>query len=448
VTSTAEPLIDPFTDLPIEQPVPEPAAEAAEPVSPWRERVLPPPAHPAVADLQAALDRVAALQRSGELAVGVLADAAALQRIAESAAGVALVELAAVDRRKTFAEVGRASAAGWLGETLVLHDVAARSRVNLARRLTEDLAPIGDLLVQGRTTVEHCKALVRGLRGLTPEFVAAMIEPLGTLVTGMDPPSVARELRERAHAVSDEIAKEQAKRQRQRMGITCDELLDGCVSVHGLLAPEEGQALLVALDALVHGRREAGDLRDAPARRAEALVSLAQHALECEGFLPGRGGSRAQVIVLVQAETLAGEPGAAPATFPGAHALLTRQQLLRMTCDADISTVLLDTRADGSKVVLDEGRTKRTITAAQWKALVGRDQHCVVKGCRRRPGQSQAHHVQHWALDGLSDLDNYCLVCHLHHHQLHEGAMRLQHRDGRWLTPDGYAQPPPGPPLF
>jgi hypothetical protein len=56
--------------------------------------------------------------------------------------------------------------------------------------------------------------------------------------------------------------------------------------------------------------------------------------------------------------------------------------------------------------------------------------------------------VQHWTLDGPSDLDNYCLVCHYHHHQLHDGEKRLQHRDGRWLTPDGYEHPPPGPPLF
>ncbi|MCW2607965.1 MAG: putative endonuclease, partial [Frankiales bacterium] len=123
---------------------------------------------------------------------------------------------------------------------------------------------------------------------------------------------------------------------------------------------------------------------------------------------------------------------------------LTRRQLLRLACDADISRVVLDTNG----AVLDLGRSSRTVTAPQWRALVARDRDCIVKGCRRRPAECEAHHVQHWALGGPSDLGNYALVCHLHHHQLHEGGRTLQHQDGRWLTPDGYRDPGPPPPPF
>ena len=52
----------------------------------------------------------------------------------------------------------------------------------------------------------------------------------------------------------------------------------------------------------------------------------------------------------------------------------------------------------------------------------------------------------HWALGGPSDLENYALVCHLHHHQPHEGGQTLQHKDGRGLTPTGYQDT--GPPVF
>ena len=403
-----------------------------------------PPVHPAVAG-------VARAQSEGSLACGSLADTAALSRAAESVQGLALRELAAVDTHRTHTHVGRASAAGWLGDVLTLDDTAARARVRLARRLSDDLDRLGDLLLDGGTTVAHTAAVHAGLRGLPPQVVADSQGALVVLAQHLDPPTLARELRERAHAVSDDLGREAERRQRQRAGLQLSELLDGCVSIKGLLTPEDGQALLLVLDAHVRARREHGDHRDAPARRAEALAALAHHALQCEDAqVAGQGGSRAHVLVLSHAETLAGTPGARPATFPASHALLSRQTLQRLTCDADLSHVTLGPAHLGSasagRAVLDLGRTTRTVTPAQWRALVARDQHCVVRGCRRRPSESQAHHVQHWTRGGPSDLQNYALVCHQHHHELHEGHQTLQHHDGRWLTPDGYTHPRPGPP--
>ncbi len=136
------------------------------------------------------------------MAVGSLVDTAALLRAAESVAGLALVEVAAVDRTKTYLGVGRASAAGWLGATLTIADASARAKVNLARRLTEDLAGVGDLLVDGGTTVAHCHAMTGGLRGIRPEVVADSVPALITLARTLDPPALHRELRERALAVS------------------------------------------------------------------------------------------------------------------------------------------------------------------------------------------------------------------------------------------------------
>ncbi len=419
---------------------------APEPVAAER-----PSVHPLVADLQRAIAALAQAQSTGSVAGGSLVDTAALLRAAESVSGLALVEVAAVDRARSYACVGRASTAGWLGATMTLSDAAARAKVTLARRLTEDLGLVGQLLVDGGTTVAHCSAMAAGLRGIGPDVVAESGPALVTLARSLDPPSLCRELRERALAVSPELAKEQERRQRQRVGCTASELPDGCVSVQALLAPEPGQALLAALDALVHGNRQARDAdgepdeRDAATRRADALASLAQHALGCDGLLPGHGGGRAAVHVVVRAESLlADQPGARPATFAGSHGVLTRQQLLRLACDADVSRVVLDATGE----VLDLARTTRTVTPAQYRALVARDRGCVIRGCRRRHSECQAHHVRHWALGGPSDLANYALVCHLHHHQLHEGERTLEHRDRRWLTPDGYLEPRPEPPPF
>ncbi len=120
--------------------------------------------------------------------------------------------------------------------------------------------------------------------------------------------------------------------------------------------------------------------------------------------------------------TLDSPAASTAATFAGSNALLTRHQLLRLSCDADISRIALD--PDGH--VLDLGRTSRTVTPAQRLALIARDRGCIVRGCRRRHTECEAHHLWHWALGGPSDLTNYALVCHLHHHQLHEGGKTLQ----------------------
>lgn len=417
--------------------------------------VAAPPVHPAVVALQRAVAGLARAQSEGSLAAGSLADTAALVRAAESVQGLAAREVAAVDRTQSYLTVGRASAAGWLGSVLPLDDAACRARVRLAQRLDTDLRRVGDLLVDGGTTLAHARALQVGLRGIGPDVVEASQGALVVLAQRLDPPTLARELRERAHAVSDELAREAERRQAERVGVRVSELADGCVRIDGLLAPEEGQALLTVLDAHVAGTRESGDRRDNPARRAEALGALAHHALGCpDGALPSRGGSRAQVLVLVEAERLERaasgcgsadlDEAAAPATFPGSNALLSDRALLRLSCDADISRVVLG--SDGT--VLDLGRLTRTVSPAQMRALVARDQTCVITGCRRRHGESQAHHVRHWARGGPSDLANYALVCHQHHHELHDGERRLQHRDGRWLTPDGYEDPGPEPPVF
>ena len=89
------------------------------------------------------------------------------------------------------------------------------------------------------------------------------------------------------------------------------------------------------------------------------------------------------------------------------------------------------------------GRSSRTVSGAQFKALVVRDQHCVARGCHRRPSQCQAHHVRHWLDGGPTDLDNLVLLCDQHHHDHHDRGHDLQHHDGRWLTQAGWDTDPP-----
>ncbi len=54
---------------------------------------------------------------------------------------------------------------------------------------------------------------------------------------------------------------------------------------------------------------------------------------------------------------------------------------------------------------------------------------CVFPGCDRPPAHTEAHHIQHWADGGKTDLDNLVLLCSVHHHDVHDRGwqVRLDH---------------------
>ena len=58
-----------------------------------------------------------------------------------------------------------------------------------------------------------------------------------------------------------------------------------------------------------------------------------------------------------------------------------------------------------------------------------------VPGCDRPPGHCRAHHIRWWDRDGgEASLENLALLCHHHHHLVHEGRWKLTR------APDGHLQ--------
>jgi hypothetical protein len=96
----------------------------------------------------------------------------------------------------------------------------------------------------------------------------------------------------------------------------------------------------------------------------------------------------------------------------------------RIMCDCNLTRIIMY----GPSEVLDVGRTTRTATPAQWKALVLRDGHCQHPGCRQPPRRCQAHHKRHWAPPyyGTTDLDNLELLCTFHHREHHKHDARAR----------------------
>jgi hypothetical protein len=182
---------------------------------------------------------------------------------------------------------------------------------------------------------------------------------------------------------------------------------------------EAGKALLAAIERFV-----ATDL-DEPlaARRADALVDLAEHAV-AHADVPAAGGNRYLVTLHLDPEVMAGGPGCC--TVAGGDGLADNPTAVpvtsarRILCDAAMES-LLD---DGDSNAMRLGRQSRVVRRRLRRAVRLRDGGCRFPGCSRR-GWLDAHHIIHWLDDGLTDLENLLSLCRFHHRRVHEGSWTI-----------------------
>jgi hypothetical protein len=207
----------------------------------------------------------------------------------------------------------------------------------------------------------------------------------------------------------------------------------GGIRIKGRGCSEDGAVLRAALlpltrpapavDPDIPGCAVETDPRDHGARMFDALVGLAQHALDTDR-VPASHGARPRVAITIDYSSLLMRPDAdlvaEALTDDGLR--LSVAAVRRLACDADLIPVCLGT--DGE--VLDVGRASRLVTPALWQALVVRDRHCAFPGCSRPPVMGHAHHIVHWAEGGRTSLDNLVLVCGEHHRVLHHTPWQVR----------------------
>jgi hypothetical protein len=112
----------------------------------------------------------------------------------------------------------------------------------------------------------------------------------------------------------------------------------------------------------------------------------------------------------------------------------------KLACDAQVVPALLGT--DGHP--LDLGRSSRTFTSAQRRALGLRDGNgCAFPGCDRPLVWCEGHHIRYWIDGGSTDLANLALLCRAHHRAVHEGDWQLiRGPDGRVTATPPYRRQP------
>jgi Domain of unknown function (DUF222)/HNH endonuclease len=368
--------------------------------------------------------------------------------------------VAEYDARAGWAEWGCRSCADWVSWRCSIAPVAAREHVRVARRLGE-LPLIRAAFAEGRLSYSKVRALTRlervehedELLGLAEHATAAQLERL-------------------VRGYRRVVASERAATGRPERWLRWEYDDDGSLLVRGRLPAEEGAVVVAALEAarerLAVERADAAedDAEDASAEasrdaaetaaaaRADALVALADTQL-AEHQATRSGGDRYQVVVHVDAPTLAGAghapPVAAPrdvtdcvaaagaADTPAARcgladgAPLAAETVRRLACDASLVRIL---DRDGQPLTV--GRKTRSIPPALRRALAARDPGCQFPGCTATRF-IDAHHIHHWAAGGRTDLANLVNLCRHHHRLVHEGGYAVTRSAGTLVfrRPDG-----------
>jgi hypothetical protein len=134
-------------------------------------------------------------------------------------------------------------------------------------------------------------------------------------------------------------------------------------------------------------------------------------------------------VVHVDAAALAGDDDGACQLEHGTA--LHPETARRLGCDASLVRIV---ERDGRP--LSVGRRTRSVSPALRRALKSRDPICRFPGCDRRRFL-HAHHLDHWASGGRTDLSNLVRLCSHHHRLVHEGGYRIERSSG-WA-----ALPPP-----
>lgn len=159
---------------------------------------------------------------------------------------------------------------------------------------------------------------------------------------------------------------------------------DGRLGLEGWLDPEHGSMVRSLIEQLATPGRSPERVTDGVAgnrsvaqRHADALIELCERARGADDF-PATGGEPPHLTVTIDWDALraAVEP-------------------------------------------LDVGRATRTAPLGIRRALIARDGGCSFPGCHRPPGICAVHHVRHWADGGDTGVCNCCLLCPMHHQQVH-----------------------------
>jgi hypothetical protein len=370
----------------------------------------------------------------GELAAAICAS----EKTMRAAYAQHLGLVAEADRRGLGPATGSRDTAAFLVGAQRISWEDARARVAIA---TTELPEVRAALAAGEIGPEHAAEIVKVLRQapptVSPAQVAAHEETL-VVLAGQATPSTVRKAGQRILGYWDLDGTDPKGREgelaRPRREFRYAWTRDGRMKFSGEFDPETGhlaEDLFVPLakpdPADEHGNP---DQRTTAQRQGDAVAAIFDLAARADE-LPVRAGERAVATVTIPYADLLRETGLV--TLDGGETL-TVSRLRRLLCDAKVYPAVLG----GEGQVLDLGRSARTASPAQRRALAIRDRGCTRPGCPRGPKWTTPHHLVFWAAQGgETNINDLALVCEQCHRLIHHGGWDIELRHGivYWIPP-------------
>jgi hypothetical protein len=344
------------------------------------------------------------------------------------------LQAAILDRVEAFDRTGGAKAsphettAAWLRAKTRLSPTASSRDVHLARDLVDVLAATRAALRDGAINPTQAQQIA-SLRSSIGDDALRSAEPhLVDYATRVSAKELTAAITHVKHMYGRERQDSDEQDDYASRKVHSSTTIGGMGVGNWLLHPAGQEIVQTAIHAL--SKPIPGDDRTPAQRRADALITMAELAMRC-GQLPITGGVKPHVTVIVRNETLADVPGA-PAAEYSFGTTTSAEWARRFACDAAVSRIVMGPASE----LLDAGRTTRTFTAAQTRAIVARDRHCIWTGCDAPPGWCDAHHIRHWADGGPTDVDNGVLLCGRHHDRVHNAHHAINQTSGGRYTVD------------
>lgn len=258
---------------------------------------------------------------------------------------------------------------------------------------------------------------------IKPEFIPVVTEGMLTMGIGFGQTAM-RDLKMELiakYGLKDEADKDQAPLSKHAF-LSSPQPESGDLTRYSMaLAPDQAARLEAALGPLSKPQPnpETGepDLRPNGQRRVEALLELVARATSLDAAAKGGPAESDTALHLtIGLDDLRAEAGAGEAIASRADGTLLSTATIRaLACYGDLIPTLLGERGE----VMHHGATLRLFTRAQRRAIWLRDRGCTFPGCTAPAAWTQVHHIQHWADDGPTDLDNGALLCQRHHTHVH-----------------------------
>ncbi|MFA4082474.1 HNH endonuclease signature motif containing protein [Mycobacteroides salmoniphilum] len=234
----------------------------------------------------------------------------------------------------------------------------------------------------------------------------------------------------------------------RRRGISIGQQgFDGMSPISGLLDPET-RAYLDAVFAKLAAPGMCNPADQSPMVNGEPAPEAAEHdhrsgaqrhhdalrtclrATLTSGQLGSHHGLPVTVVVTTTLTELQDATGVA---ITGAGTRLPMRDLIRMATHAHHYLTIFDD--DGRALYL--GRTKRIATTDQRIVLHAHDRGCTHPGCTVPGYLCEVHHINQWADQGPTDIDNLTFACGPHHRLLNHGWTTRKHTNGttQWIPP-------------